>query len=99
MRQHDFTNPRTAPFVEPRCRGELPHLYKDGCSYFLTFRLWDAIDGSIRQSSNTSSCGAGVSPARLPYSVDQIVLFNDPPLQLGSCLLAQPAIADVVQSA
>ncbi len=38
-----FVDPRTTPFVEMRCRGELPHLYKESGSYFVTFRLWDAV--------------------------------------------------------
>jgi REP element-mobilizing transposase RayT len=39
----EFVDPRTVPFVEPQCRGELPHLEKEGGSYFVTFRLADAI--------------------------------------------------------
>lgn len=41
--QIEFTDPRTTPFVEPRSRGHLSHLYKVGGSYFVTFRLWDAV--------------------------------------------------------
>ena len=50
----DFVDPRELPFIELRSRGELPHLYKNGGSYFVTFRLWDAVE---------PNCGAGVSPA------------------------------------
>lgn len=38
-----FVDPRTTPFVEPHSRGELPHLHKDSGSYFVTWRLLDAV--------------------------------------------------------
>lgn len=34
---------RKTPFAPLTSRGELPHLYKDGATYFVTFRLLDAI--------------------------------------------------------
>ena len=40
-----FVDPRKISFVSPVSRGELPHLPKPGCTYFVTFRLWDAIGG------------------------------------------------------
>jgi REP element-mobilizing transposase RayT len=54
----EFVDPRRVPFEPPRSRGELPHLYKDGCSYFVTSRLWDAVTPS-------PPCGAGVPPANV----------------------------------
>jgi hypothetical protein len=39
----DFRAPREAPFVQPRSRGELPHLHKAGGTYFVTWRLFDAL--------------------------------------------------------
>ena len=53
----DFVDPRTLPFVEMRSRGELPHLYKEGGSYFVTFRLWDAV------KCHSDSCGAAETAA------------------------------------
>jgi len=38
-----FIAPRELPFVEPRSRGELPHLQKDDGTYFVTWKLLDAI--------------------------------------------------------
>jgi REP element-mobilizing transposase RayT len=38
-----FTDPRKTPFALIRSRGELPHLYKEGGTYFVTFRLRDAL--------------------------------------------------------
>ena len=39
----EFVDPRTTPFAPLQSRGELPHLYKDSTTYFVTFRLYDAI--------------------------------------------------------
>jgi hypothetical protein len=39
----DFTKPNELPYVEGRSRGELPHLHKDGGTYFVTWCLYDAI--------------------------------------------------------
>lgn len=39
----DFRDPRKLPFVEPVSRGELAHLHKPGSSYFVTWRLRDAV--------------------------------------------------------
>lgn len=38
-----LVDPRELPFVRPRTRGELPHLIKEGCTYSVTFRLYDAV--------------------------------------------------------
>lgn len=39
----DFLDPTELPYVEGRSRGELPHLHKDGGTYFVTWCLYDAI--------------------------------------------------------
>jgi len=39
-----FTPAAELPFVSPSSRGELPHLYKEGATYFVTFRLIDAVE-------------------------------------------------------
>ncbi len=49
----DFTPPEPISIAELRCRGALPHLYRENGSYFVTFRLWDAVEPR----------GAGVPPA------------------------------------
>jgi hypothetical protein len=59
----DFVDPRTLPFVETRSRGELPHLYKEGSSYFVTFRLWDAVDSNFDADCGAAVPAAGVSSA------------------------------------
>ncbi len=125
----DFTPPGPISLAELRCRGDLPHLYRENGSYFVTFRLWDAVE----------SRGAGVSPADRPMgvspavpaaagpqpagrmprgsrpsrkaggtpaprkkptekmSVAEIAALAEPPLTLGSCILARPELANLVQ--
>jgi REP element-mobilizing transposase RayT len=39
----ELIDPRSTPFVAPRSRGELPHLYKQGCAYFITFCQFDVV--------------------------------------------------------
>ena len=43
MASVEFVDPYKAPFVQPHSRGKLPHLEKPGGSYFVTFRLADAV--------------------------------------------------------
>lgn len=83
-------SPSTSDLVKPRSRGELPHLYKDGCIYFVTFRLWDAIVPLHERLQRTPSQADCDNPEAL------IDLF-DPPLQLGSCLLGRPEIARIIE--
>lgn len=39
----NWIDQRQTPFVQMTGRGELPHLVKDGATYFMTFRLLDAV--------------------------------------------------------
>jgi len=82
MNELDFVDPHTTPFVKPRSRGELHPLYKEGGTYFVTFRLWDPVTGY-----------AGCTESKLPTIVDAC----DPPLKLGSRLLADPHNAGIVR--
>lgn len=115
MEPVEFLDPRTTPFVEPRSRGELPHLYKEGGTYFVTFRLWDAVTprrtepekqpgrlhhNNPAQVSGSGVCGAGVPPASdAKADAQEIAISSEPPLRMGSCLLADPAMADLVEGA
>jgi REP element-mobilizing transposase RayT len=84
----EFVDPRSTPFVPMRCRGELPHLYKEGGSYFVTFRLWDAVVPSA----------ARIDERRLHrLAATKIGELTEPPLRLGSCALARPEVATMVQ--
>jgi hypothetical protein len=98
----DFSDPRSTPFVEPRWRGELPHLYKEGGSYFVTFRLWDAIVPKAAGGTPAPQLPqAPQSPqaAQSLHRVDEIAAAAQPRLRLGSCLLANPYIAKLVEDA
>jgi len=96
----DIQNPRKLPFALLRDRGELPHLYKPGCTYFVTFCLRDS----------GSNCGAGFQPAEEECSQDgrttitaidpeTVAFCSEPPSGLGSCVLSDPRIAQMVQNA
>jgi len=82
-----FVDPRKTPFVKMKSRGELPHLYKPAGTYFVTFRLWDAVVSSQR------SCSAS--------DMDELDLARsqEPPGTLGTCVLGRPEIASVVADA
>ncbi|MCY2954920.1 MAG: DUF1156 domain-containing protein [Planctomycetota bacterium] len=67
-----FIDPRSTPFVPPMSRGELPHLQKPGGTYFVTFRLADAVEGIVLQPSSLLSNTTGKMPA--PQQKEGIVL-------------------------
>lgn len=79
----EWVDPRATPFVEPVSRGRLPHLYKESGTYFVTFRLHDAV---------------ATRPARpfRPRSAREVAERSEPPLLLGSCALGRPEVAEVV---
>jgi len=85
----EFTDPRKLPFANVRSRGELPHLYKAGGVYFVTFRLADAV---VYRGSRIES---ELREAAIMAPVDAY----DPPLTLGSCALRRPDVAEIVQRA
>jgi len=106
----EFSDPRQTPRAPVRDRGELPHLYKEGGSYFVTFRLWDAV--ILREERSVAGTDAPslarqnlqhlvVQPSRLhDRAVARTVAeATEPPLQLGSCLLRRPDLATIVQEA
>ena len=97
MRPLDFTDPRTTPFVEPRSRGELPHLYKEGGSYFVTFRLRDAVTPAYERILELDRM-TWVKPFS-KVNAAKISSACDAPLRLGSCVLGQSAVARIVQDA
>jgi len=80
---------KPAAFVDLHSRGELPHLHTPGCSFFITFRLRDAVESS------------GHPPALLPADIDvsAVLAMAEPPLCLGSCALASPRLAHIVADA
>jgi REP element-mobilizing transposase RayT len=129
----EFTDPRKTPFVDPKSRDYLPHLYKEGGTYFVTFRLWDAVvpkeerqnaaetaaaqsetfvvqasrlQPSLQKDPKARAAGTA-APQQKPNTSQQgqtqktreeIAAESEPPLRLGSCLLAEPRIAEMVQN-
>jgi REP element-mobilizing transposase RayT len=89
----DFLPGHEAPFVPVRSRGELPHLYKPGATYFVTFRQWDAV---VEAPSPALTIAHPLTPDSLPA---EIVGGYDPPIRLGSCAMSDPHVATVVRDA
>lgn len=92
MSELDFIDPRETPYVEPAYRGELPHLYKDGGTYFVTFRLWDAVVSRKYGPTSFFRTASQLEPEAIAQS-------TEPPLRLGSCPLSNPACANIVEGA
>jgi REP element-mobilizing transposase RayT len=90
----DFVDPTSLPFAEPRSRGELPHLQKDGCSYFVTFRLRDAVAVRPKAGANQR-----LRDSATVLAAATIAAASEPPLTLGSCALKRPELAAIVQDA
>lgn len=109
----EFIDPRSTPWVEPRSRGELPHLYKEGGSYFVTFRLLDAVDTKARKCRRDGGTTTGLRVSssrdggttahqkkRTPSPEREAALIareTEPPLRLGSCVLIRPEIAELIE--
>jgi len=85
----DIVDPRSTPFIEPSCRGELPHLYKEGGTYFVTFRQIDAV--VLHAPRRT--------PDRRRPSPEEIAAASEPTLHSGLCALGRSEIAQLVQDA
>lgn len=63
--EFSFIDPRDTPFVEPKSRGLLPHLYKECGTYFVTFRLRDAVvpkDERTKKVGIAAKRSAGETP-------------------------------------
>jgi REP element-mobilizing transposase RayT len=83
-----IVDPKSLPRVEPQWRGDLPHLYKAGCTYFVTFCLADAVPGQVIRETMVEE---DLDPEEIARHFD-----IDP--WLGSCILKQPEIASIVES-
>jgi putative transposase len=87
-----FMDANKIGFARPRSRGELPHLYKDGGTYFVTFRLFDAVVPKALRNRDTGPNSDFDDPAKL-------LADYDPPITLGTCLLARREVAELVRNA
>src|SRR5437762_2794503 len=88
----EFIDPRSTPYQPPAFRGQLPHLYKPGGCYFVTFRLADAILPS-------TSPNHGLARSLISFDPESIAAPHEPRLTMGSCALKDPKIATLVQDA
>lgn len=86
----EFIDPRGTPFVPVQSRGELPHLYKENASYFVTFRLLDAL--ALRDAPANKNILSKMGAA-------EIASLSEPPLCLGSCVLVRPDFGSLIQNA
>lgn len=93
----ESVDPRSTPYVPPKSRGDLPHLYKSGGTYFVTFRLRDAVlarpktEAFSRYPTVNPTLGANPSP-------EEIAGACDPPLTLGGCIPRKSHFAELVQN-
>lgn len=85
-------NPGIAPL---RSRGRLPHLYREGGTYFVTFRLFDAVVPATERRVR-AIVDAGADAIDNP---EELLQDYEPPIRLGSCLLAEAAVAELVENA
>ena len=82
-------DPRSLPYSHPRWRGDLPHLHKEGCTYFVTFCLRDAIPVRARRRLLGDR----------EETFQAVVRRAEPPGARRSGLLAQARVAELVEAA
>ena len=83
-----IVDPKSLPRVEPQWRGDLPHLYKTGCTYFVSFCLADAVSGQVIRKTKVEE---DLDPKEIARHFD-----IDP--GYGSCILKQSGVAGIVES-
>jgi REP element-mobilizing transposase RayT len=82
-----IVDPRSVPFAPVKYRGALPHLFKDGCTYFVTFCLADVTTSRRADRRRNLEAGDAVGVA------DVI----DIPPDEGACILGNPDLAALVE--
>ena len=93
-----FIPARESPPAAIRSRGELPHLYKPGGTYFVTFRLADAVLPPTSKATAPRP-GMEISSGWDDVDPEELLAAHDPPITLGSCLLRDRRIASVTRQA
>ena len=84
-----IVGPQSLPFATAKWRGNLPHLYKEGCTYFVTFSLIDAVPKHLFRRRRIE---AGDNP-------EMVAKELDPSPMTGSRLLRDSRAASVVENA
>ncbi len=82
-------DPRTLPKVIGASRGNLPHLFKDGCTYFVTFCLDDAVPDRLRRRGAIEDVD----------DVAAVAERSEPSLAHGRRILESPDLALIVEDA
>jgi REP element-mobilizing transposase RayT len=82
-----IVDPRSLPKAKPRGRGDLPHLFKEGCTYFVIFCLADAVPDRLKRRRKIENID-GASAIAKHFDVEP---------SAGSRMLQQSAIAAVVE--
>jgi len=88
MNPDRIVQPRSLPPATPKWRGTLPHIYKEGCTYFVTFSLIDAVPERLRKRRLQSDA-----------DLDEVEKQYDPPPSTGSCILRDSRAASIVENA
>jgi len=83
-----IVDPKSLPKVEPQWRGDLPLLYKTGCTYFVTFCLADAVPGQVIRKALVEE---DLDPEEIARHFDIDPCY-------GSCILKQTEVAGIVES-
>ena len=84
-----IVDPRSLPKVEPMWRGDLPHIYKEGCTYFVTFCLADAVPDRLKRRRQAEHSDDAMTVAER-YEIDPSV---------GGRILERRDIASTVEGA
>jgi REP element-mobilizing transposase RayT len=84
-----LVDPQSLPKATPQWRGDLPHIYKEGCTYFVTFCLADAVPDRLRRRSRIEN---EKDPTKIAEHFDL-----DP--STGDCILRQGRIASIIEAA
>ena len=82
-------DPRSLPFSPGRCRGDLPHLEKEGCTYFVTFCLHDAVPSREQRRPTIDKS----------TNADDVAHRSEPATSKGTCTLQRREIAAIVEGA
>jgi REP element-mobilizing transposase RayT len=82
-----IVDPRSTPFAPIKSRGNLPHIFKDGCTYFVTFCLSDV--AKTRRAERERLLDER-DPATLATK-------SEPTLDSGACILRHHELATIVE--
>ncbi len=86
----NLLDPQEAPFSFGRSRGTLPHLYKDGCTYFVTFCLGDSVPAKLERRRRLEDD---------EHQPEDLARLSEPLVDRGSMVLKRPEIAEIVEGA